>query len=148
MVIEARLTHIALPVKDMGATKDWYAKYTPLVPVHERLAKPFDGHEENQVLWLGHDDGTPFVIVFIETQDANPQMGPIGHLGIELESEAAVDRIADMAKSDGCLHWDVIRHPPPVGYICAATDPDGNVIEFSFEQGVYDAVSKRFGRDQ
>jgi lactoylglutathione lyase len=143
MVHEARLTHIALPVKNMAVTKEWYAQYTPLVPVHERLAEPVDGHEENQVLWLGHDDGTPFVIVFIETDDANRQMGPIGHLGIELESEAEVDRIAEMAKADGCLHWEVTRHPPPVGYICAASDPDGNVIEFSFEQGVYAAVAKR-----
>ena len=27
--------------------------------------------------------------------------------------------------------------PAPIGYICALTDPDGNVIEFSFDQGVY-----------
>lgn len=145
MVGEARLTHVALPVSNIELTRAWYEKYTPLVPVHERLAEPVTGEKPKEVLWLGHGDGTPFVIVFIEMDEAQPQLTPTGHLGIEVESEAEVDRMAALAADDGCLHWEAIRHPPPVGYVCAATDPDGNVVEFSFGQGVYDAVAKGRG---
>jgi len=42
-----------------------------------------------------------------------------------------VERIADEAKAEGCLQWPPTDMPDPVGYICAITDPDGNVIEFS-----------------
>ena len=32
--------------------------------------------------------------------------------------------------------------PPPIGYVCMLRDPDGNMIELSFDQGVY-ATAKR-----
>ena len=35
--------------------------------------------------------------------------------------------------------------PDPIGYICALTDPDGNVIEFSFDQGVYEKAQEVWG---
>jgi hypothetical protein len=35
--------------------------------------------------------------------------------------------------------------PPPIGYICALTDPDGNMIEFSYDQGVYATVQEVWG---
>jgi hypothetical protein len=35
--------------------------------------------------------------------------------------------------------------PAPIGYICAATDPDGNVVEFSYDQGVYSAARATWG---
>ena len=35
--------------------------------------------------------------------------------------------------------------PAPIGYVCALTDPDGNVIEISHNQGVYDKVDEVWG---
>ena len=35
--------------------------------------------------------------------------------------------------------------PPPIGYICMLTDPDGNLIEFSFDQGVYKKAREVWG---
>jgi len=35
--------------------------------------------------------------------------------------------------------------PPPIGYICAINDPDGNVIEISHNQGVYAKVEEVWG---
>ena len=35
--------------------------------------------------------------------------------------------------------------PPPVGYVCAVTDPDGNVVEISHDQGVYATVQRVWG---
>ena len=36
--------------------------------------------------------------------------------------------------------------PDPIGYICALTDPDGNMIEFSYDQGVYEKAQEVWGR--
>jgi hypothetical protein len=56
-----------------------------------------------------------------------------------------VDRIAAQAEEEGCLHWPPAQLPPPIGYVCAATDPDGNVVEFSFDQGVYAKAREVWG---
>jgi hypothetical protein len=52
------------------------------------------------------------------------------------DDPAEVDAAAEVGRSSGCLHWEPERHPPPVGYLCALTDPDGNVVEFSYGQGL------------
>ena len=38
-----------------------------------------------------------------------------------------------------------IQMPPPVGYICMLSDPDGNRVEYSFDQGVYAAAHAKWG---
>ena len=35
--------------------------------------------------------------------------------------------------------------PPPVGYICMLRDPDGNLVEFSWDQGVYAKAREHLG---
>jgi hypothetical protein len=35
--------------------------------------------------------------------------------------------------------------PDPIGYICMLEDPDGNLVEFSFDQGVYAKVREVWG---
>ena len=34
--------------------------------------------------------------------------------------------------------------PPPIGYIAMLTDPDGNMVEFSWDQGVYATAKQRW----
>ena len=46
----------------------------------------------------------------------------------------AGDEIADRAKVEGILAWEPVEEPYPVGYYCGVTDPDGNIIEFSYGQ--------------
>jgi len=85
-----------------------------------------------------------FVIVLIcgklptkITGDIKEQYGflkSISHLGISVESRAEVDRLAEMAREDGCLLLGPMYRNEVVGYICVVTDPDGNNIEFSVEQ--------------
>ena len=53
--------------------------------------------------------------------------------------------IAALGAEAGCLSWPAQALPPPVGYICALNDPDGNVIEISHNQGVYDTVQEIWG---
>jgi predicted lactoylglutathione lyase len=72
-------------------------------------------------------------------------MAPFAHIGIELTSREDVDEVADRGRAEGCLMWEPRQMPPPIGYICALTDPDGNVVEFSFDQGVYAKAQEVWG---
>ena len=47
-----------------------------------------------------------------------------------------MDEAAQRGRTAGCLAWEPAELPPPVGYICALADPDGNLVEFSFGQDV------------
>lgn len=141
-----RWTHIAMPATDIDASIAWYQKFTPLELLDRR--EDTDGYGA----WLGHPDmgDKPFILVlvsFFRDQDKGPQptMAPFAHIGIELPSEQAVRDIAELARGDGCLVWEPQWMPDPIGFICACTDPDGNVIEFSYDQGVYDKTQEVWG---
>ena len=94
-----------------------------------------------EVAWLAEND-TTVGLVMVQTFEARdsgqPQtiLSPFAHLGFDVDTPAAVDATAEAGRSSGCLHWEPADHPPPVGYLCALTDPDGNVVEFSFGQGL------------
>ena len=142
----SRWTHIALPCHDIDKSIDWYTRYTTL-ELLDRRTDP-DGYGA----WLGHPDQaeTPFILVlvsFFRDQEKGPQpiMAPFAHIGIEVESRAEVERIAEMGRSEGCLMWPPTDMPDPIGYICAVTDPDGNVVEISHNQGVYDKAMEVWG---
>ena len=139
------LTHIALPVRNLEDTLAFFDKYTTLVNIHERL----DADTGMRSVWLANErDVTEaaarFVIVLIHgklptkiTGDIKEEYGflrSISHLGISLETREQVDRVAAMAKEDGCLLLGPMYRNEVVGYICVITDPDGNNVEFSVEQ--------------
>lgn len=145
MLSEPRFTHIALPVNDVTASVEWYERYTPLRAID--LRHDSDG----EAAWLCHPEPAehPFIIVLVSmssTSGSAPrQLGPFGHLGIELPTRDAVDAMAVLGRADGCLEWEAAQWPQPVGYVCALADPDGNVVEFSYDQGVYAKVREVFG---
>ncbi len=143
-----RWTHVALPTRNLQASLDWYARWTPLVCVHDRR------DEDGSTAWLGHPvdpdaPSHPFVLVLIEQADDYDEvrtvLSPLAHLGFEMPTREAVDEIAARARAEGVLHWDAVDLGPPVGYICAIVDPDGNVVEFSHDQGVYAAAQQADG---
>ncbi len=141
-----RWTHIALPCHDLDASLAWYARYTPLELLDRR--RDADG----QAAWLGHPDqaDTPFILVLVNfdrdrERGPRPTMAPFAHLGIEVPTRDDIGRIAAMAEADGCLVWKPTDLPDPVGYVCAVRDPDGNVVEFSHDQGVYDKARQIWG---
>ena len=141
-----RWTHIALPVSDIDKSLAWYQRYTPLDVLNRR------DDSEGSGAWLGHRDqiDKPFILVLVSFRrdlDKGPQpiMAPFAHIGIEVTSRAEVDAIAKRGDAEGCLAWPPTEMPPPIGYICALTDPDGNMIEFSYDQGVYATVQEVWG---
>jgi catechol 2,3-dioxygenase-like lactoylglutathione lyase family enzyme len=141
-----RWTHIALPATDIDTMIDWYTRFTPLELLDRR--EDADGYGA----WLGHSDQAdkPFILVlvsFFRDQDkgAQPIMAPFAHIGFEVTSRAEVEAIADRGRAEGCLVWEPTDMPPPIGYICALKDPEGNMIEFSYDQGVYAKAQEVWG---
>ena len=146
---KAAWTHIALAVKDVEASVAWYEKFTHL----RVIARHQD--EDGKNAWLG-DSATaksPFILVlgqFFEGHDPfapapHPPMGPFAHMGIELPTREAIDKVAAMGKEAGCLALGPKQMPKHIGYICFLKDPDGNTIEFSCDQGVYEKAREVWG---
>jgi len=142
-------THIALRVRDIDATIEWYQAFTPL-QLLDRRSDEF-GHGA----WLGEPASAdrPFILVvaqfFPETdpfKDAPQEiLTPFAHLGVELPTRAAIDETAALGEAAGCLSFPPKQMPPPIGYICMLRDPDGNMVEFSFDQGVYATAKQKWG---
>ncbi|HET7334620.1 MAG TPA: VOC family protein [Rhizomicrobium sp.] len=147
---KAAWTHIAMAVKDIDASIAWYEKFTHLTLLQQSEDK------QGKNAWLGDSSNaqSPFVLVlgqFFEGCDPfapaqHPPMGPFAHIGIELPSKEAVDDIAAKAKADNCLALGPMQMPKQIGYICFVKDPDGNTIEFSYDQGVYEKAREVWGK--
>src|SRR3954471_1719344 len=150
---EPRLTHVALPCSNLDRTIEFYTQLTPLVVI----ARNED--ENGRGAWLSNDKQAkdPFVLVVAEfipdvakqfgiaPGEPTPILTPFAHIGIELPNREDVDAVADKAREMGCLHWEPRQMPEHIGYICAAKDPDGNVIEFSNKQKVFATVRELWG---
>jgi catechol 2,3-dioxygenase-like lactoylglutathione lyase family enzyme len=140
------LTHIALPVRSLADMLAFYERYTTMKVIHQRV----DPETNLRTAWLANErditeHGARFVIVLIEGQVPRNVVGDeiqehygfltsFSHLGISLDSRDDVDRVAAMAKEEGCLVLGPMYRNEVVGYICLIRDPDGNNVEFSVEQ--------------
>ena len=140
---EPRWTHVAIPVSDLDHSIEFYTTLTPLVVV----ARNED--DSGRGAWLSNDKqvDSPFVLVLSEMDPGQPirTLGPFAHLGIELPNKADVDAIAQRARAMGVLEWEPQQLAEYIGYVCAARDPDGNVVEFSWNQKVYARVQELWG---
>ena len=58
---------------------------------------------------------------------------------------AAHEEAARIAEASGSLAMPAREMPDPIGYICMVSDPDGNNIEFSYDQGVYETAREVWG---
>jgi catechol 2,3-dioxygenase-like lactoylglutathione lyase family enzyme len=142
-------THIALRVKDIDATIGWYQRFTPLQLLDKRQDEFGFG------AWLGEPESVdrPFILVLAQFlpetdpfKDAPQEvLAPFAHLGIELPTREAIDDAARAAEEAGCLAYPPTQMPPPIGYICMLRDPDGNMVEFSYDQGVYATAKQLWG---
>ncbi|MGH8994927.1 MAG: VOC family protein [Acidimicrobiales bacterium] len=150
---EPRWTHVALPVTNLERSIEFYTSVTPLVVV----ARNED--ENGRGAWLSNDKQvqTPFVLVIsefvpemgarfgIEPGKPHPTLAPFAHIGIELPNKEDVDAVAERARELGVLEWEPRQMPEHIGYICSCLDPDGNVIEFSWNQKVYTKIQELWG---
>jgi catechol 2,3-dioxygenase-like lactoylglutathione lyase family enzyme len=128
----ARLTHVALFVRDAARTVDFYRRFAELHVVHDRMD---DGV---RVVWLSEMQQDPdFVIVAIAIAPTESGVPPhMAHFGYDLPSRAAVDAVAARARAEGVLVQGPADAGPIVGYFCMLRDPDGNLVEFSHGQPI------------
>ncbi len=131
MRIDRGLTHVALPVTDVGASLDFYRRYAEMDVVHRRR----DGDTGNEVVWVS-DRTRPFVIVLIEQDPSSGSLTGFSHLGVGCESRAEVDRRCRLARGEGRTVLGPLDSGPPVGYWGFIADPDGNNLELSHGQEV------------
>lgn len=147
-----RWTHLALRVADIDASIAWYERHTPL----RLLDRREDDHGYGA--WLGQPElaSAPFILVLAHFfPDSDPFKGvstevlaPFAHIGIELPGREDVDAAASRATAEGCLAMPPEQMPDPIGYVCMVRDPDGNLVEFSYDQGVYETARRVWGNQQ
>lgn len=117
------LTHVALPVRSLDASVEFYAKYANMHAVHRRRG----------VVWIS-DQTRPFALVLIETSSDIKPLLPIAHLGVGVASHAEVDRLCSLARASQCLIREPEDSGPPVGYWALIRDPDGHTLEVAYGQ--------------
>lgn len=117
------LTHVALPVRSLETTIDFYARFANMHVIHRRPG----------VAWIS-DRTRPFAIVLIETSTAISPLLPFAHLGVAVASRDEVDKLCAIARADGCLVREPEDSGPPVGYWAFLRDPDGHTLELSYGQ--------------
>ena len=142
-------THLALHVNDIDAVIAWYEKFT-----HLRVLQR-EEDEDSYSAWLGDPTKieNPFILVlgqFFPGHDPfapaeHPTLGPFAHIGIEVPDRETIDDVAERGKADGCLVLGPQQMPKRIGYICFLRDPEGNTVEFSYDQGVYEKAKKEWG---
>ena len=129
--MKMQCTHVALQVRDMQRTIAFYRRYCAMQVVQDRT-------DSFRVVWMGWGERPPrFVLVLLETPYEVNRQPEYQHIGIAVDSRAAVDEIYARAVADGIARtWPPTDGGPIVGYFCGVADPDGNMVEFSFGQNL------------
>lgn len=124
------LTHLALHVRDLNACIDFYEDFCGMQVFHQREGKG------DRIVWMA-EPGREREFIFVMMPGGagrNQEPADYSHFGFAVDSRAAVEAVAEKARNAGCLIWEPIDEPYPVGYYCGLRDPDGNFVEFSYGQ--------------
>lgn len=129
MPVDQGLTHVALPVADLDASLDFWARYADMRVVHRRRDSGGD------VAWIS-DLTRPFVLVLIQATPDRCLDGTYCHLGVAVGSRDRVDELCELARAEGRPVMGPTDDGPPVGYWAYIADPDGHNLEISYGQEV------------
>ena len=129
------LSHIALSVKDVDRSIDFYSDFAGFEVVHRR------GDTGRRVVWLS-DLQRPFALVLMESSAEGARLNGAAHLGIGCASRQQVDQLCERARALGCLALEPKDSGRPVGYWALLRDPDGHNLELSHGQDVGTQVER------
>lgn len=136
--MKPKLTHIGLCVENIETSAAFYKKFADLDVISERK------EHDMRVAWLGNPSvNNTFIIVLLEMGHQKCDSPSYHHLGLQFETQEEVDAIALKAKEKGILIEDAGDHGPVAGYLCVIRDPDGNGVEFSYGQEVFEVLSEQ-----
>ena len=134
-------SHIALFVRDIEASIDFYERFGGLFVMHRRTETT-----GSLVAYLG-DGATGFSIVLVQLSRGNLRyrlrrwasrwLAPLHHLGVGCPNREDVDRMCELAKTEGRLRRAPRDLGPPAGYFGILRDPDGNDFELSYQQQMF-----------
>lgn len=134
------LTHVALAVSDVEASIDFYARYAAMRVVHRRK----DEKSGRSVVWLS-DLTRPFVVVLAEAERVDVRLSGFAHLGVGCADRAQVERLCELARTEGRPCTGPVDAGYPVGYWAFIADPDGHNLEVAHGQEVGLAVAGAAG---
>lgn len=127
------LSHIALQVRDIARSVDFYQRYAGMQVIHERSPGVA---EAQKVAWLS-DLTRPFALVLVQSQTTvDTPLGPFGHIGVAANSKEEIDAKVALAEREGVLRRPAQQSSDPVGYWAFFADPDGNTLELSYGQQI------------
>ncbi len=128
----AVMTHVAVRTTCIEESIAFYQRYTGQHVVHDRTDAGI------RVVWLSHRKKDPeFVIVLLDMPHERVlEPNANDHFGFDVASRAEVDRIAELARSEGRLKYGPTDAGPIVGYFAMVRDPSGNTCEFSHGQSI------------
>ncbi|MGQ0825440.1 MAG: VOC family protein [Actinomycetota bacterium] len=130
MSVDLGCTHVALPVSDLDASLDFYARFAEMQIVHRRADEA-----GTSVAWIS-DLTRPFVLVLIEAAPDQRVGGVYCHIGIGVASRERVDELCELARAEMRTVMGPVDSGAPVGYWAYVVDPDGHNLELSFGQEV------------
>ncbi|PIF14924.1 VOC family protein [Candidatus Pantoea floridensis] len=126
-------SHIALQVRDIESSVDFYQRYAGMQVIHER--EPGIA-EAQKVAWLS-DLTRPFALVLVQSQTTvDTPLGPFGHIGVACKTREEIDAKVALAEQEGVLRRPAQQSSAPVGYWAFFADPDGNTLELSLGQQI------------
>jgi catechol 2,3-dioxygenase-like lactoylglutathione lyase family enzyme len=132
VAVDRGVTHVALPVAALDRSVAFYEEFAAMQVVHRRR----DPETGTGVAWIS-DLTRPFVLVLIEVPEVDSRLGgTYCHVGLGVESRAAVDALCERARAAGRPVFGPIDSGPPVGYWGYVVDPDGHNLEVSYGQEV------------
>lgn len=136
--MKPKLTHIGLCVGNIETSAAFYKQYADLEIISQRQ------EHEMRVAWLGNPAvNSTFIIVLLEMNHQQSESPSFHHLGLQVDTKDQVDAVAQTARQDGILIEEPADHGPVAGYLCVIRDPDGNGVEFSYGQEVFEALNSK-----
>lgn len=131
--IDVGFSHLALQVKDLSKSVEFYQRYAGMQIIHQR--EPGIA-EAQKVAWLS-DLTRPFALVLVQSEISNDTpLGPFGHIGVACGSREEIDAKVKLAEQEGVLRRAAQQSAAPVGYWAFFADPDGNTLELSYGQQI------------
>ena len=127
--MKPKMTHICLHVAALEKCTRFYREYLEMEIVEKR-----SGTSGESVYLAPNDTAGQLVLQLMGGGPVTSSIDNIrqseSHLGFDVGSIAAVDRIAARAREEGILLWEPDAYMPGA-WLCGILDPNGNCVEFS-----------------
>ncbi len=124
--------HVLFKVKDADLSIHFYSEYLGMGAVFDQR----DG-DGTRWVWMRFSEN-PYAPLFVFAEDPHPKAtagGVAAHplFSFRLADLKPVEEISAKAKKDNCLVEPASYGGHIKGYFCVVSDPDGNLLEFSYQ---------------